>query len=554
MKKILSICIFLTLCHNGFTQIYPTWGIQLGGYLEDYIKDLAVDKSGNSFVCGTFKNLISFSPGISLQQHNGNFLDGGYCNSFIAKYDENGLLVWGKAIDGSTGQDYNGSYGAVHIVLDELSNVYVMGKFGDTIYFDGNPIIGYDSDDRYLIKLDSSGQFLWSKVFSSTNDGEKMALCYSAGQLHLYTSFSSNSIITTDTIISQTTDKWSYIFSFDTSGSLLSLYEFQGIDSANIYSGIEISSMKSDNSGNLYLHGYVWGKVEINNYSIGDYDTIFQMYLAKFDANENLIFKKKITANTDMTNTPHPMAIDNNENIYLTGTYYRDTIWFDNFSIYKDSQFNNAFCLKIDSTGNYNWVNNINTTITNCIFKAGNNIYITGWNTDTSFYLNHIITTNGYRTFLFLIDSIGNFVTSSQNYPWNSASCFNSGCADSSQNVYIISSITGPVGYLNVLARMFSSYGEFDGILVKITNLTTSIENNGKNNQITISPNPTKDLIYITSKHIFDFKLYDLTGKVIMEYKSQSDLKIDLSNYSNGVYVLQFNNESGQFYEKIIKQ
>ena len=70
-----------------------------------------------------------------------------------------------------------------------------------------------------------------------------------------------------------------------------------------------------------------------------------------------------------------------------------------------------------------------------------------------------------------------------------------------------------------------------------------------------IYPNPTNNIIHINAIQfpIKNIKIYDLSGKLLKSknYNSEINIKTNISNFSNGIYILKLNNE---FITKIIKQ
>ena len=88
--------------------------------------------------------------------------------------------------------------------------------------------------------------------------------------------------------------------------------------------------------------------------------------------------------------------------------------------------------------------------------------------------------------------------------------------------------------------------------VVKSSTLAT--ENNSFPN-FNIYPNPTNNTIHINAIQfpVKNIKIYDLGGKLLKSknYNSEINIKTNISNFSNGIYILKLNNE---FITKIIKQ
>ncbi|MBT3588566.1 MAG: choice-of-anchor B family protein [Flavobacteriaceae bacterium] len=92
-----------------------------------------------------------------------------------------------------------------------------------------------------------------------------------------------------------------------------------------------------------------------------------------------------------------------------------------------------------------------------------------------------------------------------------------------------------------------------EGFLV-VKSSTLAIEDNSFPN-FNIYPNPTNNTIHINAIQfpVKNIKIYDLGGKLLKSknYNSEINIKTNISNFSNGIYILKLNNE---FITKIIKQ
>ena len=92
-----------------------------------------------------------------------------------------------------------------------------------------------------------------------------------------------------------------------------------------------------------------------------------------------------------------------------------------------------------------------------------------------------------------------------------------------------------------------------EGFLV-VKSSTLAIEDNSISN-FNIYPNPTNNIIHINAMQfpVKNIKIYDLGGKLLKSknYNSEINIKTNISNFSNGIYILKLNNE---FITKIIKQ
>ncbi|NQT89321.1 SBBP repeat-containing protein, partial [bacterium] len=86
----------------------------------------------------------------------------------ISKLDSSGNALWGATIGGDSSQAAGG------IAVDDSGNLYVTGSFRGTIDFDPGPemfeLTGpstEDSSDGFVLKLDTSGGFVWATAMAS---------------------------------------------------------------------------------------------------------------------------------------------------------------------------------------------------------------------------------------------------------------------------------------------------------------------------------------------------------------------------------------------------
>ena len=129
----------------------------MGGSSSDYGQSITIDVSGNVYTTGAFSDTIDFDPGTGIHYLN----SAGSFDAHILKLDALGNFIWAKNMGGAYGA------GGYSLALDFSGNVYTCGGFLDTADF--NPGIGYDTlisngaNDIYLSKLDTNGNYIWSK-------------------------------------------------------------------------------------------------------------------------------------------------------------------------------------------------------------------------------------------------------------------------------------------------------------------------------------------------------------------------------------------------------
>lgn len=132
------------------------WVKQMGSEGMNQGNSLTVDLEDNLYITGSFNGAVDFDPDTGTS----NFTSAGRSDGFIQKLNPNGNLIWVKQIGGPS-EDMGNS-----VKTDDTGNVYILGNFGGTVDFDpGEDITNLtgDSNDMFILKLQSDGSFVWAK-------------------------------------------------------------------------------------------------------------------------------------------------------------------------------------------------------------------------------------------------------------------------------------------------------------------------------------------------------------------------------------------------------
>jgi hypothetical protein len=133
------------------------WAKTMGGTAYEEAWSIAIDNSDNIYVQGDFEGTVDFDPGAGVY----NLTTGTSYNLFITKLNSAGNFIWAKQIDGAH------SYMGVSMLVDDPGYVYASGCFSGTADFDPNGgvynLTSAGGDDLFVLKMDTSGNFLWAK-------------------------------------------------------------------------------------------------------------------------------------------------------------------------------------------------------------------------------------------------------------------------------------------------------------------------------------------------------------------------------------------------------
>ncbi|MBA3662761.1 MAG: hypothetical protein H0W61_00945 [Bacteroidetes bacterium] len=164
MKTIIvTVCFFSCLIIKSQSLPYAWAGSFKAACYEP---QLITDPQGNTYITGTFQSTIDLDPGPGTYTFSPlNGLD-----VFICKLNSAGQFVWGKRLTCPSGVQ------PAAITLDNQSNILITGWFQYIMDFDPGPAVftltASFSKDIFVLKLDSSGTFVWARNMGGNGDDE----------------------------------------------------------------------------------------------------------------------------------------------------------------------------------------------------------------------------------------------------------------------------------------------------------------------------------------------------------------------------------------------
>ncbi len=326
-------------------QITP--GLNIGGFL-------SVDPSGAIYYTSTLVGIVDADPGFGIFPL-GTITSLG--ESFITKLNASGNFVWAKRLAG-------GNNGILNIKTDPAGNIITTGLFNTTTDF--NPGAGSFNmtsnglPDAFILKLNSSGNFVWAKQLSGPLQEIGQSLTTDAtGNIYCTGNFSGTTDFDPGPAVFNITASGltdAFILKLDNNGNLVMAKHIGG----NI--STEGNSILIDTSGNLQLAGSFSGTTDLdpgpgvfNRTSLGAFD----MYLLSLDVSGNFIWANQI-GGTGIDRVSKS-AIDSKGNIYITGTF-SSTVDFDpgpNTFNQTSNGGADIFFLKVKQTNEFIWARQV---------------------------------------------------------------------------------------------------------------------------------------------------------------------------------------------------
>jgi hypothetical protein len=340
------------------------WAKRAGGRYWDQANSVALDSAGNIYVAGYFQSdTITFGSTTLINK--------GTYNIFLAKYDNNGNVIWAKSAGGSS-EDYASS-----VAVDKSGNVVLTGYYSSaSIKFGNNILMNAGYVDIFLAKYDSNGNVLWAISEGGPNNDYATSVAVDAlNNIYITGYFYSTTINFASTILQNEAGNNVFVAKYDVNGNVL------WAESAGETAIGQASSIAVDASGNEYVTGYYSSNtINFGNTTLTNTEDQFNdIFLVKYNANGNMLWAKNAGGKDD--DQANNVAVDVLGNVYLTGYFNSPTINFGSIPLTSESSYD-IFLSKYDANGNVIWAESVggkNVDEGNAIAvdKTGN-IFVTG--------------------------------------------------------------------------------------------------------------------------------------------------------------------------------
>ena len=374
MRKTLWVFVLILSISALFSQsIDWLYANRAGGSYGDAAEAVAIDNQGNIYVTGYFGETALFGDD-SLTSY-------GDVDIFVGKIGLEGNWLWVRKA-GSMLWDYGND-----IAVDGNNNVFITGSYNDTATFGSYTITSDGSDNIFLAKLDSDGNWLWAENAGGSywDSGEVLVTddagnCYLGGAFIDSANFGDISVNGSGGYIID-----AFVAKIDMNGDWQWVTPALGEITTN---GITIC-----NSGNLYLTGNFEDSAlfSVDSLSSEGADDIFA---AKIDNSGNWQWAEKAGgSNNDYGND---ITIDNAGNLYITGKFY-GAVNFGSHSL-PGIAYSDVFIAKMSADGNWQWAEQAGgSSIENGIGVSVDhdyNLYVTGYFNETTNFGPHSLTSS----------------------------------------------------------------------------------------------------------------------------------------------------------------
>ena len=250
------------------------WVKSYGSTLNDLGRDVAIDSNDNIYMLGNYRGTVDFGGGDENGAVNGDI--------FLVKFNSSGVFQWVYTAGASAADDSRA------LALDSNDNPYITGSFRDTVNFGGGNITAANTDDLFILKLNSSGAYqnIYTSNIFTTQKGKGLAVdssgnIYATGTFSGTVDFGGGNITTSGNDIyllklnSSFAFQWVKRFAVDNGGAGLAL-------------GLAVTV---DEDGNVYSVGQIGSTIDLGGGSQG-FGGQNDAYIVKHDSSGSFQWSK----------------------------------------------------------------------------------------------------------------------------------------------------------------------------------------------------------------------------------------------------------------------
>lgn len=459
-----------TAADSSNTKYSLNYSSFFGGISDDSINDIAVDNEGSIYITGR-----TASPDFPvIDPYNSTTPTLTFQSAFVAKFDQNGHLLFSRYLGGS-GLDLG--YG---ITVDNNHNFYVIG---DTRSSDFPILNAYQSTNTnsslFLTKFNPDGQMNYSTFLGGTgyDSGKEVAVDQSGNIYVCGHSNSDNFNIKSAFQTTRSGDYDSIVAKFDKDGTLV-FSTYYGGDKDDSCQGLTI-----DPNGNIYISGDSLSSnlpLAGNSYQTSKAGNSVDSFYAEFDPQGNLTYATYLGETYQESN--YGIEVDLTGNVYLAGATQSD-----NFTVTSDA-YNKTFSGIWDI---YLTKFSSNNSLSYSTYVGGNgndipygftldnsgNIYLAGYTGSTNFpVVNAYNDTNSGSNDVFITKFSSDFTLEYSTYFGSSGwEVGNAITIDHSGNI-ILGGVTNSDEFPTAYAFDATRGGSYEGFIVKFNNLNSAID------------------------------------------------------------------------------
>ncbi|MDX1462352.1 MAG: T9SS type A sorting domain-containing protein, partial [Marinirhabdus sp.] len=299
------------------------------GAINEDAQTIELDNAGNIYIGGSFL-LADFDPDPAV--NNTVFsADSSSPDGFILKLDNDGNFVWV--------QTYEGPGGIVEVEdihFDANEDILVVGRFRNQVDLDPSAAVDNyttnGSDDIFITKVDSDGNYIWGQVFGGSNLEIANMITEINSEIYIGGTFSGTVDLDPsagDNTVTSNGDVDAFVSKFDADGNYVMSFTLGGATNVDIENVYHISEGPN---GDVFLAGCFLDTADVD-------PSANEILITSNGGNDNFFIQLDTDMNyknhwsiggPDSENNPHLLFNDLGE--VLSIGMFRDTVDFNPFA------------------------------------------------------------------------------------------------------------------------------------------------------------------------------------------------------------------------------
>lgn len=564
MMKILNVfsLIILLVGFNLNAQNFE-WARTFGGTGDDNGNAISVDAIGNVYTTGAFYGSADFDPGTGESI----LTSVGMRDIFIQKLDALGNFQWAKSLGGLE------SDSPYAIEVDLSGNVYIAGIFQGTADFDtGDGTLNLTSSggmDAFVLKLDTSGNFLWAKTFGGTGLDVIYSMAvdpsgniFSTGHFSGTVDFDPGSGTTILTTPGEFTNN-TFVHKMDADGNFQWVKSFFG--GANWGTSINI-----DSAGSIYTTGMLTGESDFDpgtGTELLNSNFAHGTYVQKMDSSGNFLWARSFAGSYNLHHSSS--VVDGSGNVYTTGSFDFPAD-FDpgpETETLTSGGNNDVFIQKMDSSGNFLWAKSFGGVCEFCadgghaiVVDAVGNIYTGGFFSGVADFdpgngTVNLTAVGNWDIFIQKLNANGEFIWA-RTFGGTERDTGLDLDIDHSGSIYTTGYFTGTVDFDSGSGtENHTSVGGWDIFVQKLSQPPLNLDEIDTFD-LTLYPNPVQNILNISmNQPITSIAIIGMDGRLYHKQNLNSKIiQINLNNLPKGVYVVRIQSGKTIQQKKFVKK
>lgn len=313
------------------------WAKRLGSALDDEVADIAVDGNDHLLLAGTYWIEGDFDTLKLLAKRNPKA-------GFIAKFNENGQVLWAKSLDGGALK------GITKVAYDLDNQIFLTGFFSDSLFLADTILVAKGKTDLFVAKFNTTGDFCWAARAGYRGDTRGMAMDITAGGDAVVAGFFNDTTQFANTVLTANTfDRDVFVARFDNHGNLLWAKKAGGVQDDDAV------AVAIDENDSIYLTGYFVGVMRLGEaLQIQSSSGFADFFVAMYDPAGNPLRARALGGSQLQQTTDIAYA---NSQIILSG-FYQGTMDIDGYQFQAGTGFG-SFLVGFDQNFSTLWAKDI---------------------------------------------------------------------------------------------------------------------------------------------------------------------------------------------------